>query len=296
MQKIRDILYRHIPQSPLLEAKGLSRSVEYSMLPGGSLFRAKLAYAVSQALNLSTADMEHSVASVEMFHVASLILDDLPCMDNGEIRRDKPCTHKVFGESTAILASLALINRSYALIFKSGAILDSHRRVVLTDFVESCLGLEGILNGQYLDLHFCGGENIVREIAKLKTSSLIRLPLILPAMLANSDETTIQYLESLAILWGESYQVFDDLKDQLMSADQTGKTTDRDSQLGRPNLCIEIGVKATIKHLYCLLSKSEGTIKSLRLHHDSWNCLQTFQDALNHSITPVLDNWENKAA
>ncbi len=95
-----------------------------------------------------------TAVALEYFHTASLLFDDLPCMDNALERRGAPCVHLAFGEEGAILTALALINRAYALTWRAVAGCPQVRQVRALAYIEHCLGVEGLLNGQSLDLHY----------------------------------------------------------------------------------------------------------------------------------------------
>ena len=122
---------------------------------------------------------------MELFHLASLLLDDLPCMDNADTRRGETCVHVAYGESNAILAALALINRGYLNLWRSFEGSPRDAREEASRLAEDCLGVEGILNGQAMDLNFAdyaATERNVARVAEEKTGSLFRLCLMLPAI------------------------------------------------------------------------------------------------------------------
>jgi len=193
----------------------------------GSLIRPRLVFQVATAYGMDAAPARDLAIALEYFHTASLIFDDLPCMDNALERRGVPCVHFEFGEAAAILAALALINRAYALTWRAVSGSSPHVQSRALAYIEQCLGVEGLLNGQSLDLHYSTlphNRETTERIARGKTVPLIRLTLVLPAMLGGASVREIQLLERIALYWGLGYQMVDDLKDVLGSAAQAGKT------------------------------------------------------------------------
>ena len=171
----------------------------------GSLVRPRMVYQVATAYGLDEAPAKNLAIALEYFHTASLLFDDLPCMDNASERRGVPCVHLAYGEAGAILAALALINRAYALSWRAVAGASPLVQTRALAYIEQCLGVEGLLNGQSLDLHYATlphNRETTETIARGKTVSLIRLTLVLPAMLGGASEREIQLLERIALYWG----------------------------------------------------------------------------------------------
>lgn len=210
----------------------------------GSLVRAQLAFAMGRGYGLAAVRARQLATAVELFHTASLLFDDLPAMDDAAERRGAACPHVVWGESTAILAALALVNRGYALLWQGFGSLPPVRRRAATDLVEACLGLAGLLSGQARDLAFARGSRSVGaviDVAAGKSAPLLRLALELPALIAGASRAERQALGRLALAWGLAYQALDDFADRLAANGETGKTSDRDATLGRPNLLAVAG-------------------------------------------------------
>lgn len=246
----------------------------------GSLARAQLAYDIlkdrvtdqQQALQLATA--------IEYFHTASLIFDDMPAMDNATERRGRPCPHVAYGEASAVLGALALINQGYALLWNSIGSLDAKSREEAARLVSACLGVHGILNGQARDLHFADSQrtmNDVLRVAEGKTVTLIRLTLLLPAIVAGCSPVTLNLLEELSTAWGLAYQIMDDLKDCLLSTEETGKSTSRDEGLGRPNFAIVAGLLEAMNRLSSLLATGRDALGHLPDDGAGWTSLCKLQ-------------------
>jgi geranylgeranyl pyrophosphate synthase len=254
-----------LPLTPRTEER-LSGALHQALEHPGSLMRAQFASEMGRAYSLTDDQVKCLGVAVEYFHTASLIFDDLPCMDDGAQRRGVACIHRDYGEATAILAALALVNRAYALLWRALTAAPAERRSMASDYVEKCLGIEGILNGQSQDLHYASlppGERSPECVALGKTVSLIRLALVLPALLGRAKPAEIKMLERLASFWGLSYQILDDLKDVLQQPSQTGKTAARDAALSRPNLALAVGPKAAVRRLERLMRLGDCTLARL---------------------------------
>jgi geranylgeranyl pyrophosphate synthase len=256
----------------------------------GSLVRPRIVLQVGLAYGLDNDVSRNLAIALEYLHTSSLIFDDLPCMDNASDRRGAVCVHRQHGEHEAILAALALINRAYALAWQ--AIADCSRSVRLGSmaYLEMCLGVEGLLNGQSLDLNYAKlphTRETTERIAKGKTVSLIRLTLVLPALLGGASEREIQLLERISTCWGLSYQMVDDLKDVLQSQEQTGKTAGRDELLDRPNIAVAVGVAEAVRRLMRLIAIGDRALAGLLVIHPDLLFLRKMREDLQEELNRV---------
>lgn len=259
----------------------------------GSLVRPRMVFQVATAYGLDEAAARDLAIALEYFHTASLVFDDLPCMDNAHERRGVPCVHLAFGEARAILAALALINRAYALSWRavSGSSPPVQSRALA--YIEQCLGVEGLLNGQSLDLHYANlahNRQTTERIARGKTVSLIRLTLVLPAMLGGASAREIQLLERIALYWGHGYQMVDDLKDVLDSAAEAGKTVARDLLLDRPNVASAMGIPAAVERLTRFIHLGDRTLRRLLQSRLSLSFLERLRINLEEELARVTGN------
>jgi geranylgeranyl diphosphate synthase type II len=232
----------------------------------GSMVRPRLVHQIALTYGLESEDAVELAIALEYFHTASLVFDDLPCMDNALSRRGAVCVHLPFGEAGAILGALALINRAYALTWKVLAGCAAGVQAQAMEYVEQRLGINGLLNGQSLDLNYAAlphDRETTERIACGKTVSLIRLTLVLPAMLGGAEAREVQYLERMASCWGLAYQIVDDLKDVLQSSAQSGKTSARDIHLDRPNIALAAGVSTAVERLTRLIDAGDRTLQKL---------------------------------
>ena len=259
----------------------------------GSLVRPQMVYLIATSYGLEDAVAKNLAIALEYFHTASLVFDDLPCMDNACERRGVPCVHIAFGEAGAILTALALINRAYALIWQAVSMSSPITQTRALAYIEQCLGLEGLLNGQSLDLHYSilpHNCETTERIARGKTVSLIRLTLVLPAMLGGASLREIQLLERIALYWGLGYQMVDDLKDVLASTAQAGKTVARDLLLDRPNVASAIGIPVTIERLTRFIHLGDRTLHRLLQSRFSLSFLERLRNSLEEELVRVTAN------
>lgn len=277
--------YQNLLETGPSTEPSLRQALEHVLAHPGSLVRAQLAYRILAARSIEQSRALAVAIAIEYFHTASLIFDDMPAMDDASERRGSPCVHVLFGEATATLAALAFVNRGYALLWGSVGNLPDAARLVTT-----CLGAQGILNGQSRDLRFHTSprrERDVMEVAEGKTVTLIRLTLLLPALVGGATTREQSLLEELATLWGLSYQIMDDFKDVLMASGETGKTAERDALLQRPNLPAAIGSEAACLRLNNLMSEARSVVERLQASDSNWAVLGQLQRVLDRDQSRV---------
>jgi len=258
----------------------------------GSLARAQLAFSLLMQFGFKESEARDVGIAIEYFHTASLLFDDLPCMDNAEKRRGHSCPHLVHGESSAILGALALINQGYALFWRSMNRLPKSNRIAMENLVNECLGLNGILNGQSHDLHFADSGRSMSDVLRIahgKTVTLIRLTLLLPARMGGAGKQILALLEKLSVSWGLAYQILDDFKDGLMNSGETGKTSARDQSLNHPNLPLSMGKKEALNVLNRQLNESRESIRHLNRRQSATSALQKLQVLLETGRDRIVD-------
>ena len=259
----------------------------------GSMVRPRIVYQVASAYGMQKQNAMNLAVALEYFHTASLVFDDLPCMDNADSRRGAPCVHLRFGQAGAILAALALVNRAYALTWSAIAASAHRAQHNAMQYLEKNLGVEGLLNGQSLDLnysHLPHDQETTARVACGKTVSLIRLTLVLPAMLGGAGPREVQLFERIARCWGLSYQIVDDLKDVLQSSRESGKTAARDQHLDRPNIALTIGVPDAVARLARLIDAGDATLQKLLTIRPNLAFLARLRADLNVELNRVTAN------
>jgi geranylgeranyl pyrophosphate synthase len=287
--ELKHAINAYLPLPAKLEPH-LQGALRQVLQKSGSLVRPQIVFQMAAAYGLSDSHSKDLAIAIEYFHTASLIFDDLPCMDNALERRGSECVHRKFGEAPAILAALGLINRAYALTWRAvgGSFKDRQSRALI--YIEQRLGIGELLNGQSLDLHYSAlphDRQTTEQIAFGKTVSLIRLTLVLPALLGNASEHELHRLERIAKYWGLSYQILDDLKDVLQNAAQTGKTVARDVSLDRPNTALAMGVTAAAERLNRLIHLGDRNLRRLVLSRPAVSFLEKLRAELQDEVTRV---------
>lgn len=209
--------------------KTLAEAMRYSLLAGGKRIRPVLAIEMCIALGGRGEDVLDAACAVELLHTYSLIHDDLPCMDNDDLRRGKPTNHKVYGECTAVLAGDALQAEAFGLLLGCG--LPAERTVLMAKALADAAGLYGICGGQALDIDGEGRSLTGAEIEKihsLKTAALLVACAKIGAYAAGADENelsaAVEYAENIGI----AFQIRDDVLDVTSSPEELGKNPGSD--------------------------------------------------------------------
>lgn len=202
------------------------------------------------ARDMGCDDLQHGVldlaCAVEMVHAASLILDDIPSMDNAQMRRGRPTIHRQFGENVAILAAIALLSRAFEVIAIAPDLPALQKSEAIAE-LSSAVGLQGLVQGQFQDLHQCAQSRSPEAIAitnELKTSVLFRATLQMAAIAADATPQMRQKLSYFAQDLGQAFQLLDDLADGYK---HTGKDTDQD--LGKSTLVQMLGADGAERRL-----------------------------------------------
>lgn len=204
----------------------------YACLGKGKRLRPILVLLIAEALP-EKRDILSAALSVEYFHVASLIADDLPCMDNDDIRRGRPSLHKAFEESVAILSSYTLIAAGYGGIYETAKRLKEQspldapqidaRAVQCLEAVTRCAGLRGATHGQFLDLFQPSADySSIREVIEKKTSTLFEISFLLGWLFGGGSEARVDEVIRSAHHLGAAFQIADDLQDLLQDAKPSG--------------------------------------------------------------------------
>ena len=232
----------------------IHKAMRYSIFAGGKRLRPVLCLAAAEALGAERAVALPASAAVEAMHTYSLIHDDLPAMDNDDLRRGRPTNHKVFGDAVAILAGDALLNESFIMISQTAPTA----RYTGLDFVKELATAGSSINligGQVMDLE-AEGKTISREalarIHDTKTAALLTTSIRLGAMAANASPIQLSYLSRFGRATGHAFQVIDDILDVTADTATLGKTAGKDLVAEKstyPSLLGLEGAKAEAKRL-----------------------------------------------
>lgn len=202
------------------EKNRLRDACEYALMNGGKRLRPILVLMIAEALGFGR-DVMPVALSVEFFHTASLIADDLPCMDNDDLRRNRPSLHKAFGESVAILASYALIAEGYGGICRNGGGDAKNTTRLCLEAATRCAGIRGATNGQFLDLYPPDTSlQTIKKIIYQKTVTLFEISFVFGWLFGGGDHGCLERVQKCAYHLGMAFQMADDLLDDLQDAAQ----------------------------------------------------------------------------
>jgi geranylgeranyl diphosphate synthase type II len=230
---VEEALDRALPPEAAWPAT-IHRAVRYSLFAGGKRIRPVLVLAAGEAVGGGRDELLPFACAVEMIHTYSLIHDDLPAMDDDDLRRGKPTSHKVFGEAIAILAGDALLTRAFHLLAEvpegsAGAGL--RRRVRATAVLGEACGTAGLIGGQVMDLESEGREVGASELERLhraKTGALLSACVRGGAILGGAEGEDLERLSRYGAAIGLAFQVVDDVLDATEDAARLGKTAGKD--------------------------------------------------------------------
>ena len=211
--------------------KGLAEAIRYSLLAGGKRVRPML---VLEFCRIAGGDTELAMpvaCAIEMLHTYSLIHDDLPCMDNDDLRRGKPTNHKVFGECTAVLAGDTLQAEAFGTILRSE--LPTDRKAACAEILAGAVGLDGMCGGQFLDMQWEGRkltEQELTEINSRKTGALLVAACQMGVAAAGGSSAMMDAAGHFGAAIGMAFQIRDDVLDVISTAEVLGKPIGSDVQ------------------------------------------------------------------
>jgi len=224
-------LQEELANTAILDEK-LRESMAYSLMAGGKRLRPILLMAAADAVGVDGTRFLPVACALEMIHTYSLIHDDLPAMDNDELRRGKPTNHVVYGEGTAILAGDALLTLAFTVILRQKDVsAEALLRVV--DEISRAAGAEGMVGGQMLDLEAENRQISIDELRRVhmgKTGALFRAALRSGAILAGAAEDQLEALTAYANHFGLAFQITDDILDVIGTAEEIGKPVGSDEK------------------------------------------------------------------
>ena len=234
----------------------LKESMLYSLEAGGKRIRPLYVLAVEQMYGKSTIAALTTAAALEMIHTYSLVHDDLPCMDDDDLRRGKPTNHIVYGQATAVLAGDALNSLAFGIITRVPD-ADAETKLKLIDLLSERAGAEGMVGGQVLDME---GEKRSLNLTELeevhinKTGALLRYGIEAGAILGGASDEERQALATYGHHIGLAFQIQDDILDIIATSDELGKTAGKDEK--------------SDKSTYPALLTLEGAREKLKEHYD----------------------------
>lgn len=259
----------------------LHEAQRHALLSPGKRFRPLLCVFIAQGGGATSgAELDAAISTgcvAEMVHAASLILDDLPCMDDAELRRNQPTTHIAFDESTAILSATALLNHAFGVLARLD-VIPAEARVEMIDLLSYAVGSKGLIAGQMADLANTDQNASVAEIERLntlKTGALFDFSVEAAAILSGMRASQRAALKDFSYHLGLAFQLLDDVKDAVMSDVQAEKSVGRD--IGKATILAVAGSEAAKAKLNDYIASAKEALDRANLSN-----LDT--------LTAVMDN------
>lgn len=254
--------------------KTLWKSMSYTTLLGGKRLRAIFCLETCRAICNSYKNAAACACALEMLHAQSLIHDDLPCMDNDDLRRGKPSNHKVFGEAMAVLSGDALISLGAQVIIEETP--SSVEKSVILDVVNLYLkaaGAFGIVAGQCADIEAQNGKDktddeLLKYIHSYKTAALFRCAILSGAMLAGASLDKIKLLDDFSQNFGLAFQIYDDILDVTSTTKELGKTAGKDEKENKATYVTLYGLKSAKEKFNELISDCHDILKRAEINSD----------------------------
>ncbi|MGA7965345.1 MAG: farnesyl diphosphate synthase [Gammaproteobacteria bacterium] len=246
--RIETHLERWLP--PATEgAERLHAAMRYSALAPGKRIRPLLVYASGKALGAQPEQLDGPACAVELIHAYSLVHDDLPAMDDDDLRRGRPTCHRAYDEATAILVGDALQALAFEVLARDRAMVANPvRRVRMISLLAQSSGSRGMVGGQMLDIEAAGNSlqrAALDQMHLLKTGALIRAAVLLGAdSAADTNDATMRRLETFGTRIGLAFQIQDDILDATGDSNQLGKAAGADSAHNKPTYTALLGVEA----------------------------------------------------
>lgn len=277
--RFENILPGYLPEPPRTPPL-LLQAMHYCAVAGGKRIRPLFVYAAGRALNLDEDRLDAIAVAIELIHTYSLIHDDLPSMDDDDLRRGQPSCHRKFDEATAILAGDALQALAFEIL-ANDPVLSAHPRqqiAIILGLARAC-GANGMAGGQVLDLASLGkqiSQAELEEVHAFKTGALIQVCNVAPALLACASTEQINAFSSFGQLTGLSFQVFDDLLDVTGSSELTGKPSRADAARSKPAFPAIIGVEKSLQRAHDLRDQAMMELKHLPGETDTLEWLAAY--------------------
>jgi farnesyl diphosphate synthase len=255
---IEEALEALLPPVEGAEAR-LAEAMRYAALGGGKRLRGFLVIETALLFAVSPTCAARVAASVEMMHAYSLVHDDLPAMDDDDLRRGKPSTHRAFDEATAILAGDALQSRAFEVLAEADTHSDSQARCELVAALGAASGARGMAGGQMIDMLAEGAGLSAAEVTRLqalKTGRLIQYSAEAGAILGRAPLAQRHLLGAYGRDLGAAFQIADDLLDTEGTTEETGKTAGKDAASGKATMVAILGPERARAHAAMLASQA----------------------------------------
>lgn len=258
-QRVDQFLKTYIKSNNVID-----ESIVYALEAPGKRVRPTLLYLVSDALSLELDHADAIAGALETIHTYSLVHDDLPCMDDDDLRRGQPSLHKKYNEATAVLAGDAMQSMAIEMLLDNQHFTEKQNNLLAKMLLET-IGSKGMILGQALDIEYESREANESEIllmCELKTGVLIEFCFLAPLMIANA---TNEKWERLGKIVGISFQLIDDLLDLQETSENLGKKSQKDIIRNKKNYPISFGEKKTVELLDTYKAEANNLLQELNL-------------------------------
>ena len=253
-------------------------AMNYSLMNGGKRVRPMILFALLQDAGVDPHSGFSCAGAIEMIHTYSLIHDDLPCMDDDDLRRGHPTCHKAFSEAIAVLAGDALLTKAFEIVLESDA--SDLQKVKLVKSLSECAGINGMILGQDLDMqtenHPLTSFDELKRIEIYKTGMLLSLPMRCACILSQQEEH-IEAWSQIGILLGIQFQIQDDILDKTQTSEVLGKSTS-DEKNDKATAISLLGLQKASNIVLDLEQKIKDQLNQIPGDHDC------FQQILNYLI------------
>ena len=264
-----ELLAPSLPEGERARPKRLLDAMRYGSLGGGKRFRPFLVVESAALFGVPASQGLMAGAALEFIHCYSLVHDDLPAMDNDDLRRGRPTAHKAYDEATAILAGDGLLTLAFDVLARPQTHPDAAVRVKLVTALARAAGLGGMVGGQVLDLAAEGrfgdmprpgslGE--VETLQAMKTGALIRFGCVAGALLGQADAARLDALSRYGAAVGQAFQIADDLLDIEGDAATVGKQTGKDAAAGKATIVGVLGLEKSKLRLAALVEEANAAL------------------------------------
>ena len=247
-------------------------SASYSINIGGKRIRPILMILTYSMYKDKWKDIIEVASAIEMIHTYSLIHDDLPCMDNDDLRRGKPTNHKVYGEDIAVLAGDALLNEAMTLMIKYSLNSVNKNALLATYKISEAAGMNGMIAGQIVDIINEGKKISADELKYMhakKTGELIKVSIVAGALLGDAKEEEVSKLEVFGEKLGLAFQIKDDILDVIGSTEKLGKTVLSDEENNKTNFISMYGLEFCHKECKRLTNECIEILESLSVNTEN---------------------------
>ena len=262
--KIVETVLDQILPAPHGRHARVHEAMRYAVFAGGKRLRPYLVLSSAGLFDSDSAGAARVAAAVEVLHTYSLVHDDLPCMDDDDLRRGRPTTHVMFDEATAVLAGDALLTLAFEILAEAPTHPSANTRCALVRGLALAAGSNGMIGGQMIDMGAAASSfaaDDVIQLQRLKTGALFEFACRAGAILAKAGAQHEERLGNYAHDLGLAFQIADDLLDVLSTKEKTGKSVGKDKQQGKATLVDLMGVEKARAEAERLARQAAATLK-----------------------------------